>query len=358
MNDSDLLAESLERLLRERALIATAQHDQAGVVQPALWDALVEGGFPWVSVPEAAGGVGGTVADACTVIRTTARHGVRGPIAETGLLGGWLLASGGLTVPDSLVTVALQNPKEPLTVRLSSTGVVVDGSLARVPWIERAGELLVVTNVDGVTSVLRLPTVQLEVVPGTNLAGESRGTVFVRSVELPSSAVAALPDGIDESALFLRGALARAVAMAGAMEAASELTLRYSLEREQFGQPISRFQAVQHHLVRMASEAAAASMAAALAVDGYERCDVEFTVAAAKIVAGSAAGVVSASAHQVHGAIGMTMEYVLQRHTRALWAWRQEFGSEGYWSERLGRSIAASGPDAIWDRITTGAVAS
>jgi acyl-CoA dehydrogenase len=53
-------------------------------------------------------------------------------------------------------------------------------------------------------------------------------------------------------------------------------------------------------------------------------------------------------AHQLHGAIGITTEYTLSRYTRPAWAWREEYGSEHYWSGVLARE---SGPE-LWEALT------
>jgi acyl-CoA dehydrogenase len=202
--------------------------------------------------------------------------------------------------------------------------------------------------------VVVIPTAEATVAPGQNLAGEPRDTLTGSGLQLDPSAVTPVGNGVDLHTLRLRGAFARTVAMAGAMEAASRLTTLYATQREQFGRSIAAFQAVQHHLVVLASEASAASMAADLATTAYEGRDPEFAVPAAKIQAGAAAAAVTAAAHQVHGAIGMTQEYQLHRHTRALWAWRQEFGSEAWWSDHLGEKVCAFGADSLWPLITSG----
>jgi hypothetical protein len=54
--------------------------------------------------------------------------------------------------------------------------------------------------------------------------------------------------GVDRPALHRRGALARAVVMAGAMERALDTAVTYAGERKQFGRPIGKFQAVQQNL--------------------------------------------------------------------------------------------------------------
>jgi acyl-CoA dehydrogenase len=55
-------------------------------------------------------------------------------------------------------------------------------------------------------------------------------------------------------------------------------------------------------------------------------------------------------AHQMHGAIGFTHEHSLHRLTRRLWAWRDEFGTESWWSLEPGREVAAEA-DALWPRM-------
>jgi acyl-CoA dehydrogenase len=78
------------------------------------------------------------------------------------------------------------------------------------------------------------------------------------------------------------------------------------------------------------------------------------TAAGTKIVAGQAAATVAATAHQAHGAIGMTREYELGRLTRRLWAWRDSYGAEAEWSRTLGRIVVRAGADGLWPVITDG----
>jgi alkylation response protein AidB-like acyl-CoA dehydrogenase len=77
-------------------------------------------------------------------------------------------------------------------------------------------------------------------------------------------------------------------------------------------------------------------------------------VAIAKARAGEAAGIGAAIAHQVHGAIGFTLEHDLQFFTKRLCAWRDEFGNEAEWNLQYGNRIAALGPDGLWPAITAG----
>ena len=145
--------------------------------------------------------------------------------------------------------------------------------------------------------------------------------------------------------------------MSGALERMSELTLEYTAERRQFGRPVGRFQAVQQYLVSGAQDAALVGMAGRVAAREAERGPARFEIAAAKLLAGRAAQSATRAAHQAHGAMGMTREYPLHHLSRRLWAWRSEYGDERFWSERLGREIAAAGADALYPTIAGGSTA-
>lgn len=146
----------------------------------------------------------------------------------------------------------------------------------------------------------------------------------------------------------LRGALMRSVQMAGALDRVLEMTVRYAKERQQFGQAINRFQAVQQQIAQLAGHTALAGAAVGAAVSVPD--DLRM-VATAKICAGHAAGAASAIAHQVHGAIGFTQEHQLHRWTTKLWRWRDDYGSETFWARELGANVMASGADRVWEGI-------
>jgi acyl-CoA dehydrogenase len=50
--------------------------------------------------------------------------------------------------------------------------------------------------------------------------------------------------------------------------------------------------------------------------------------------------------------MGFTHEHSLERLTRRLWSWRNEFGTESHSSRELGRAVVAAGADAPWPKIT------
>jgi alkylation response protein AidB-like acyl-CoA dehydrogenase len=107
---------------------------------------------------------------------------------------------------------------------------------------------------------------------------------------------------------------ARAV---GVARAALEDSLRYAQQRETFGQPIWRHQAVGHRLADMATKVDAArllTVRAAAALDAGRRSDLEAGMA--KLFASEACLEVTADAIKVHGGYGFSAEFDVERYYR------------------------------------------
>ena len=145
-----------------------------------------------------------------------------------------------------------------------------------------------------------------------------------------------LPDALDVRTLQ---ACVIVPQMAGAMGSVLARTLQYANERQQFGRPIGKFQAIQHQLAVMSEHVFAARMAAQLGCSGAGAQPDRLRVATAKARCSEAALAVSEFAHAIHGAIGFTEEYDLQLYTRRLHAWRQTAGSETYWQTVAGEAL-------------------
>ena len=170
--------------------------------------------------------------------------------------------------------------------------------------------------------------------------------------------------GVDADALLRREAFTRIVLAAGALQRLSQMTIDYLHDRRQFSKPVASFQAVQHHLVTVAQCAARASMAADVVTSsmsyyttighgGSSTSDeVGIAIAAARVVVDAAITDGTRSAHQAHGAMGVTREYPLHLLTQRLWAWRHEYGSVTSWRRRLGRAVHEGGADALFPTIS------
>ena len=124
-----LLFETADRVFADTATFAAVEQAEADGWAPTIWDAVAETGLAWVSVPEAAGGSGGTLADAIEVVRIAGRHAVPLPLAETGMLGGWLLAGAGLEVAHGASPSCRAR-----SATTSCSHGVLHGTAHRVPW--------------------------------------------------------------------------------------------------------------------------------------------------------------------------------------------------------------------------------
>ncbi|MCT4655061.1 MAG: acyl-CoA dehydrogenase [Cohaesibacter sp.] len=133
-----------------------------------------------------------------------------------------------------------------------------------------------------------------------------------------------LDDGSNGLALFetayQEALIAAASEMLGAMQAAFDMTLDYAKTRKQFGQPLGKFQVLQHRLVDMSikvEEARSLVMAAAMALrDGLD--EAESMVSAAWVQAIWSGRKVGEESIQLHGGIGMTDELAIGDYVKRI----------------------------------------
>lgn len=296
----------------------------------ALWSTLAELGFTRLT-SQATGA--GWIEAAC-LLRAAGRHAAAVPVAENDVLAGWLVERAGL-------------PDEPSVIR---TSCVVDafGAAADVPWASEVDRIATLRESPDGWRVADVPVADVALTRGRDLAGRPTDGVRIDLAKHASAKVSA--ETVRE--YDLRGALARAVQSAGAMERLLAMAGQYVTERVQFGRPLAKFQAVQNLVADIASETALANAAVEAAVFamafGHGDLDrVELAVAIARSVVGHAASVTVRNAHQVHGAIGTTLEHRLHEYTKPILAWRSEFGSVREWDARLTAMLARPGVD-LW----------
>ncbi len=340
-----IVLDTTERILADLCPPEVVNDAETGVWPAALWRALEESGLTLAWVCEEFGGGGAESGDGFDILKAAGAWAAPVPLAET-LLGGWLLEQAGLASPGGPITVAPVDPAD----RVVLEGGVLSGRARQTPFARQAAHVVLLAA----GHVCLVGRDACAIAPGTSLAGEPRDDIAFDGVRPLRSVLA--PDGLDGDRLMLMGAAVRAAQMAGALSRLLDQSVQYAQEREQFGRPIGRFQAVQHALAELAGEAAAAEAAADAAGDAVAEEDFGpasvAAIAAAKARAGEAASKGAAIAHQIHGAMGFTYEHSLHHRTRRLWCWRDEFGNERAWSVRLGRLIAAEGADRLWPFVT------
>jgi len=349
MSNSDhteLLRSTIARLFSDHLDRGQREAAEEGVWCEALWSELESTGVLRVLVPEEGSGAWD---DARVVLEEAGRHAVPLPVAET-VLGAWLLAVCELPVPEGPLAPMPVESSPDLRLEQNARGISVIGTAQRVPWASRAASFVVVAPLGAELHVALVEPSGVHCEPGENLAREPRDTLHFDGTLVLDSAP--LPERFGALPVWRYGALMRSLQMSGALAHLVETSVRFAGDRVQFGRPIAKFQAIQHQLAVLASEASAASAAArtaCLAVDGGRG---EVAIAVAKLRAGEVAGIAAQIAHQVHGAIGFTYEHTLQFSTRRLWAWRAEYGAESMWACELGRRVAARGAPALWPDLT------
>jgi alkylation response protein AidB-like acyl-CoA dehydrogenase len=115
----------------------------------------------------------------------------------------------------------------------------------------------------------------------------------------------------------------------GAMEAVNENTLQYLNTRKQFGQPIGRFQVLQHRMADMflmATQAKSMSYLAAGRCRDPDRSERRRALSAAKAYVGKAARFVGQQAVQLHGGMGMSAELSISHYFKRLTMINATFG--------------------------------
>jgi acyl-CoA dehydrogenase len=310
-----------------------------------IWDDVEQAELSRVGTAAERGGAGGGIADACAVLRMASRFAPPVPLAET-QLASWVLAEAGLPIPSGPLAIgptALVAAPE-----LRADGAFAAGSLLPpVPFAGFSTKLVVVARRGGETVAALVDLDGAKVEPALSYSAEPWATVDLSGVRPAAAAVV----GVSLDDLHARGALCRSQQIAGALAKVLELSVEYSGERNQFGRPINRFQAIQHHLADIAAETIAAGVAAEAAAELAEAGKLNEAAGIAKSRTGLAARA-AAVAHQVHGAIGVTEEHPLHLFTRRIWDWRDDFGSDVEWSGRLGRQIARAGASALWPEVS------
>ena len=323
---------------------------ERGEWQADLWRALEDNGLSAATRTEHRGGPGSDIGDAFSIVREAGAHCVPAPLTET-MLAELALAAAGLAPRNGPASVGPVILDDACSLERVGGRWLLSGTLHRIPWARHVDHLVVLCNVAGGTATVIVP-------PGSslerehNFANEPRDTIRFDRVALDEDSVS-LESGLSVMDLRFHGAFFRIGGITGALEKVLDMTVSYAMERKQFGRPIGKFQAVQQQIAIMATQVAAANAAADAMIDAMKHSQGHFEIAAAKARVSEAAGVAAGIAHQVHGAMGFTLEHPLQRSTRRLWSWRDEFGSEHDWFDWLGDIAVRLGSGDLWPFLTS-----
>ncbi|MFM1991990.1 MAG: hypothetical protein RJA99_4947 [Pseudomonadota bacterium] len=330
----------------EQTLLADAATrwvaDADGRDPDARWREIA--GFGWLAilVPEADGGLGQSLADACVLAEALGGAACADPwapvaVQATGLLSActdaamrarWLpaIAEGARVVPAAVERGGRGRAREGATVaRRDGAQWVLDGHERTVPggagaaaWLvgARAGEDVAVFAVEPGTPGLRVTAVD-------TVDGGTAARLALDGVRLPDAARLA-GVGVAESARVDDRMLVVACAESlGSMAALLKETVAYLRTRVQFGRPLAANQALRHRVADLAvgvEEARSTVLAALLALDDAARAGDDRAharaAAGARAKVGALARRMAEEAIQLHGGMGVTDELRVSRHLK------------------------------------------
>ncbi len=347
--DDELLLEGVRQFCAREVVPHAGAWDQARAIPQAVYGQLAELGLLGLEAPEALGGVGLSVVAASAVVMELARASCALALSvstHNALVVRHLLRAGSpeqrarwvpaLAAGERLGAWAASEPGAGSDMAAMATtatrdgdGWVLRGRKALVTHGARAGLYVILARVEGAPAGQAITAFVVEGgAPG--LVAHRVPTLGVRACDVADLELDGVRVGDDARlgdvgaarghahGLLDRGRVNVAAMGVGLLRAALAAARDYSMEREQFGQPIARFQAIQWKLADMATQADAAWL---LALRAAALCDAgdpgaRQAAARAKRFAAQAAVTGCSDALQIHGGYGYTREYPVERYLR------------------------------------------
>jgi alkylation response protein AidB-like acyl-CoA dehydrogenase len=353
-DDQQLLAESARQLFDRTYTTesARAAEDAPDGFSVDLWKQAVELGWPGIALPEAVGGAGYGLLEVAVLAEELGRGAATLPLLSSYAATLPLLWAGSeptwarwlerLAAGDAIAALAVTDPVgEALVATRTADGWSVSGARIAVPFGAVADVVVVPVDLDR-------PVLAAVATDAPGVA-RSRHATFAPDpfAAVTFDDVIVTDDDVVGDAALLERALAHQTVAdtayaVGLASGALALAVDHASNREQFGRPIGVNQAVSHQCVDMRVEIDAMRV---LVWQAAWRLDQRYDDAATRAVALANAYArdvlpgIFARAHQVHGAIGFTMEYDLQLYTRRAKAYELTGGSAAHHLERVARSI-------------------
>ncbi len=354
-----MLRESAARLVREQCGVETHRRlrDSGRYFDSKLWSQLAELG--WLGLPFSAedGGYDGSLVDIVVLMEELGRGLVVQPYVSTVLTCGWLIARCDDDARQQFLPGIIQGESQWAFAFAESRG----GYRIDTPECSAtpAGETFVL---NGTKLAVLNGSLADSLLVSARMPDGTVGLLLVEDANNAERRAVPLVDGSDGAELVFDGVSARllaadaarliedtldrlVVALAaqglGSMQALLEMTVDYCKTREQFGQPIGKFQALQHRMADMylQCEALRSLLYDAAIAHQDQRDDRARTSSALKVKLGEAGQFVAQEAVQLHGGMGMTDELAVGHHLKSLLLLDTLFGDADY---HLDRYIALS----------------
>jgi alkylation response protein AidB-like acyl-CoA dehydrogenase len=363
-DEQKMLVDGARRYLRERysleARRAASRTDDGFSRQH--WKNFAQ--FGWLALPiaEERGGMGGSPVDVALLMEQLGAALVAEPVVDSAILCGTLLSHASCSpvaaellgeIGSGAAIAALAHVEQegrceydsPVSTCAAPTadGWKLFGIKHRVFHGASADRLLLTARLEG-GSELGLFVIDpklagisfnsYELIDGTRAAD-----IRLEAVRVPASALVlrgarvteALAQGCDQAVLAL------SAAALGSMDAVMRMTAEYLKTRVQYGQPLARFQALQHRMSEMFIETDQARSIVHHALASIDSCDTEQVrraISAAKSLVTRACRFVTSQGIQLHGGIGTTEEYAVGHHYRSMLVYEFRFGDYDFHLDR------------------------
>jgi alkylation response protein AidB-like acyl-CoA dehydrogenase len=358
-----LLADSAERMLSENYDFSARHGSQADQGNDTAWADDMWRQFAqlgWLALPfaEENGGLGAGMVEISILAEAFGRNMVAEPYMTTVVLSGGLIAAIGTpeqradTLPaigEGALRIAFMGGAAgdiSVDAAPSGDGYVLSGARKSVIDAPMAGRLLVPARIGDGAGVFMIDCDATGVTlrPHRTLDGGRAADVELTGVNVSR---AQLLGGLEDASGAIGAAIDRTIAAlssdaVGAMGKLVEETLEYTKTREQFGQPISKFQVLAHRLVDMKvseEEARAVTTLAVLSADAPTDMR-RRAVSSAKSKVGRCARFVGQNAVQTYGAIGTTADLTIGNYVKRLMVYEASYGSTAHHAELYAAIIA------------------
>ncbi len=361
--EQSILKDSLEKLLSDKYGFEERKRHMAAPEgwSADVWNALAEMGLMALPFAEEDGGIGGGPVETMIVMEALGKALALEPYFPTVVLGGGFLRLGGNAeqraelipqVADGSLKLALaqveRNSRYDLhhvetTAKRNGGCYVISGAKSVVLHGDSAGKIFVTARTagdirdEGGIGVFLVDASAPGVTRRSYVMqdGQRAAEISFDNVRIPAGAAFGDPqNGLP----LLRSVVDQAIAAlaaesVGVMAAVHALTLDYLKVRKQFGVPIGAFQVLQHKAVDMyvaLEQARSITLYATMMADSNDDAERARAMHAAKTEIGRGGRFVGENAIQLHGGVGMTMEYAVGHYFKRMTMIDLTFGDHDF----------------------------
>jgi alkylation response protein AidB-like acyl-CoA dehydrogenase len=367
--DQLLLQRSVREFFQQRCPPEVVREIEDGTAgySPELWREM--GGLGWLGItyPEMYGGTGGTFLDQYPIYEEMGRFLVQSPLLDTVAIAGEVILAAGTDEQRRRVLPAIVDGTCIVSPAISErdgsfgpqdvqcvahrTGdeYVLTGTKLLVAYANSADFYLCVartsngSGADGLSLFLvDAAAPGITSTPMTNIARIPMHAVTFDAVSTPAdSIVGLLDDGWEPlSAATTKAAVLQTATIVGAAQAVLEMTNQYAKDREQFGQPIGRYQAVQYMVSDVLIDMHRADLLARQAAFRIDTGRPYLREAAIAVAFGKKASAhLHRQAHEVHAGVAFIVEHDLTLFSRRAKYWENNLGDARYYQELLASAL-------------------